>query len=91
MSEKDSVEFKWLEAKPIGNQTVVFNLEDGTQVRIRVDINRAGVSINSVNPDGSPQYHFDIASNVQIVPAQRKFKLPKQQIGLPRPEKNIIV
>jgi len=66
-------------------------LEDGTQVRIRVDINRAGVAINSVNPDGSPQYHFDIGSNVQIVPAQRKFKLPKQQMGLLKPERNIIV
>ena len=91
MSEKDSVEFKWLEAKPIGNQTVVFNLEDGTQVRIKVDITRAGIAINSVNPDGSPLYHFDIASGVQIVPAQRKFRLPKQQIGLPKPEKNIII
>ena len=91
MSERNSVEFKWLEAKPIGNQTVVFNLEDGTQVRIRVDINRAGVAINSVNPDGSPQYHFDIASNVQIVPAQRKFKVAKKQIGLSKPKKNFIV
>ena len=77
---EEKVEFKWLEVKLIGSDTVVFRLEDGTMIKVRVNINRAGVSTNLKNPDGSPYYHADTGLQIQIVPRTKKFYIPKSRI-----------
>ena len=46
MSE-EKVEFKILEAKLVGSNTVVFRLEDGAMVKVKVDIGRAAVALTS--------------------------------------------
>ena len=69
--EKDQVEFKMLDSKLVGNNTVVFRLEDGAMVKIRVDINRAGVAINFKNPDGTPHHAIDTNLVIEIVPKTR--------------------
>jgi len=56
--KEDLVEFKWLGAKLVGSDTVTFRLEDGAFVKIKIDINRAGVALNYANPDGTPYYHI---------------------------------
>ena len=80
---KENVEFKWLEAKLTGNDTVVFRLEDGALVKIRVDINRAGVATNFKNPDGTPHYSIDTGLRIQIIPSSKKFYIPKSKLRIP--------
>lgn len=80
---EENVEFKWLEAKSTGGDTVVFKLEDGAVIKVRVDINRAGVATNYKNPDGTPYYHIDAGLRIQVVASTKKFFLPKSKIRKP--------
>jgi len=82
---KENVEFKWLEAKLTGSDTVVFRLEDGALVKIRVDINRAGVATNFKNPDGTPHYSIGAGLNIQVIPSSKKFYIPKSKLRIPSP------
>lgn len=84
---EEKVEFKLLEAKSVGTDTVVFRLEDGAMVKVRVDITRAGVATNFTNPDGSPHYSIGTGVGIQIIPASRKFTLPKSQVVREQPQK----
>ncbi len=85
--EKDKVEFKLLDAKLIGNDTVVFKLEDGTTVKIRVDIGRAAVATNYKNPDGTPRYMINPNIQIKIIPSSKKFYVPKSKLKMPKPPK----
>ncbi len=76
------VEYDYLDTKIVGNNSVVFKLEDGTQVIVKVDITRAGKRIKS---DGNPDYHFEFANNVKIKPATKKFKV---KLRNPNPKKD---
>ena len=84
---EDKVEFEMLDSKLLGSDTIVYRLEDGTQVKIRVSIGRAGIAKNFKNPDGTP--HYSISPNVQIniVPASKKFYIPKSRLKAPTPPK----
>lgn len=75
------VEFNYLKAKIVGNDCVVFRLEDGAQVIVRVDITRAGSRVNEKT--GQTDYNFEFHNQVKIVPAKRTFKvsLPEQGKG----------
>ena len=74
------VEFKYLESKVVGNDCIVFRLEDGTQAVVRVDIMRAG---SRMNEKGATEYHFEFNNAVKIIPADKKFKIdvPEQTKG----------
>ena len=74
------IEFELLESKPVGSDTVVFRLEDGALVKIRVDIDRAGVAINYKNPDGSPHYNIAVSNKIIIIPPSKKYRLPKEHV-----------
>ena len=82
----EKVEFKWLDAKLVGSDTVVFRLEDGAMVKIKVDIDRAGIAINLTNPDGSPRYNINASLKVNVVPSGKKFSIPKSQLVRPPPK-----
>jgi len=77
---EEKVEFKWLEAKTVGGDTVVFRLEDGAMVKVKVDIGRAGIATNYTNPDGSPHYNIDANLRITVIPASKKFSIPKSQM-----------
>ena len=83
----DKIEFKRLEAKLIGSNTVVFRLEDGAKVKIVVDIGRAGVATNFTNPDGTPNYNVNAALRVQVIPPKKKFYVPRSKMKLPTAKK----
>lgn len=84
---EENVEFKLLEAKLVGSDTVVFRLEDGAMVKIKVDIERAGVATNFKNPDGSPHYNIGAGLKINVVPSERRFFVPKSQMSTaPRKE-----
>ncbi len=85
--EKEQIEFKLLEAKLVGSDTVVFRLEDGAMVKVRVGIGRAGVATNFKNPDGTPHYNVNAELRVQVVPKSKKFYVSKSKLRVPVPSK----
>ena len=95
MAEKkeDLVEFKWLEAKLVESDTVTFRLEDGTLVKVKVDVDRAGVAVNYANPDGTPYFHIDTSLKVNVTPPKKKFYIQRSELPPlpPNRKKNIIV
>ncbi len=76
------IEFQMLDSKPLGSDTVVFKLEDGALVKIRVDIDRAGVALNFKNPDGSPHYNIVVSNKVMVIPPTKKFRVPKDRLNI---------
>jgi len=84
--EESKIEFKWLEAKCTGSDTVVFRLEDGALVKVKIDIDRAGVAVNFANPDGSPNYNVTVSTKINVVPANKAFSIPKSQLGFAPPK-----
>ena len=81
------VDFKLLEAKPVGSDVVVFHLEDGATMKVRVTLDRVGVALNFKNPDGTPHYSTNFNLALTIVPPEKKFSIPKSQIQVPTPPK----
>ena len=77
------VEFKWLEAKPVASDVVVFHLENGATVKVRVSLDRAGVALNMKNPDGSDLYNFNANLQMTIIPPEKKFTVPRSQLQIP--------
>jgi len=74
---EEKVEFNILEAKLVGSNTVVFRLEDGAMVKVKVDIERAAVAVNFKNPDGTPHYNIGTGLKLTIIPKDKKFYIPK--------------
>jgi hypothetical protein len=85
---EDNIEFKILEYKLVGSDTVVFRLEDGAMVKVRVDIGRAGVATNLKNPDGSPHYNIAADLRISVIPAEKKFLIPKSQLPQAPPKES---
>ena len=85
---EDKIEFKMLEAKTVGSNTVVFRLEDGAQVKIKVDIQRAGVAVNLTNPDGTPHYNVGAGLRVQVIPPKKRYYIPRSKIKFPTAKKD---
>ena len=79
MSE-EKVEFKILEAKLVGSNTVVFRLEDGAIIKVKVDIERAAVAIDFKNPDGTPHYNIGTGLRLTIIPKDKKFYIAKSKL-----------
>ena len=80
---EENVEFKILEPKLVGSDTVVFRLEDGAMVKIKVDIERAAVATNYKNPDGTPRYNIGAGLRISVIPSERKFYVPRSQLRKP--------
>jgi hypothetical protein len=87
LSKDDQVEFKWLEPKLQGNDTVVFRLEDGALVKVKVDIDRAGVATNFRNPDDTPHYNVNTNVRLTIIPPDKKFTIAKSSLQVPQAPK----
>ena len=85
---EDKIEFKMLEAKLVGSDTVVFRLEDGAQVKIKVDIARAGVATNLTNPDGTPHYNIGAGLRIQVIPAKKKYYIQRSKLKFPTAKKD---
>ena len=80
---EEQVEFKWLDTKVVGNDTVVFRLEDGAMVKIKVGVTRAGVATNFKNPDGTPHYSVDANLGILVIPKSKRFYIPKSKLRTP--------
>jgi hypothetical protein len=85
MSEP-KVEFKWLDSKCTGTDTVVFRLEDGALVKVKVDIDRAGVATSLTNPDGTPHYEIGTSLKINVVPSRKSYFLPRSTLKATSPK-----
>ncbi|MFQ5940993.1 MAG: hypothetical protein ACE5KA_04765 [Nitrososphaerales archaeon] len=77
----DKIEFKMLDHERVGVDTVKFKLEDGTIVKVKVDLDRAGISTNYKNADGTSHYAVNTSVKVFVIPQDKKFTLPKSHIN----------
>ena len=77
----DEIEFKMLDSKPDGVDEVVFKIEDGSTIRIRVHIDRVGVATNYNNPDGSQHYNVQASMPVNVISSDRKYTISKPGIN----------
>ena len=81
MSErKDKIEFQMLDYKRLEHDFVSFELEDGTIVKVKVDLDRVGKATNSKNPDGTPHYAINTSVKLSIIPSDRKFSVEKTSL-----------
>jgi len=81
MSQKpNKIEFKMLDHKRLENEYVSFKLEDGTIVKVKVDLDRVGIATNFSNPDGTPHYAINTSVKMSIIPQDRKFSIEKTSI-----------
>ncbi len=76
----EKIEFKMLDHERVGDDTVIFKLEDGTIVKVKVDLDRAGIATNYKNPDGTLHYAVNTSVKVFVIPYDKKFSLPKGQV-----------
>lgn len=77
----DKIEFKMLDHERVGDDTVRFKLEDGTIVKVKVDLDRAGIATNYKNADGTPHYAVNTSVKVFIIPNDKKFTMSKNQVN----------
>ena len=80
MSDSGKIEFKMLDYKRLENEYVTFELEDGTIVKVKVDLDRVGKAINFTNPDGTPHYAINTAVKLSIMPPEKKFSIQKNSL-----------
>jgi len=76
-------EYKYLDAKPVGKDFVVFKLEDGAKVVVGIDIGKVGVRKGKDGkPLGKPEDYFVDAqiTKVKVIPSprHRTFKVTTQ-------------
>jgi len=75
-----------IEAKNVGTNTIVFMLEDGTKVLVKVEVGRCGKRLNE---KGEAQYHLDFHNNVRFIPKNKKFKVQLPALNQ-KPKENYI-
>ncbi len=79
-SVPEKIEFRMLDHESVGGDTVTFKLEDGTTVKVKVELERVGVATNYRNPDGTAHYAINTSVKVSVIPPDKKFTLPKGQV-----------
>lgn len=74
---KEKIDFEMLDFKRLENEYVSFRLDDGTIVKVKVDLDRVGKAINFTNPDGTPHYAINTSVKLSIIPSDKKFTVEK--------------
>ena len=80
MSSREKVDFKMLDYERLENEYVSFKLEDGTVVKVKVDLDRVGKAVNFKNPEGTPHYAINTAVKISFVPSDKTFTVEKTSI-----------
>jgi len=75
------VDFKLLEAELVESDTVVFHLENGATVKVRVSLERVVLALNMKNPEGSDLYNFNANMQFSVIPAEKTFSIPRSQLS----------
>ena len=77
---KEKVNFTMLDYERLENEFVSFKLEDGTIVKVKVDLDRVGKAIDFKNPDGTPHYAINTAIKLSILPSDKTFTVEKNSL-----------
>ena len=77
---KDKIDFKMLDHERTRNEFVSFKLEDGTIVKVKVDLDRVGIATNYKNPDGTPHYAINTSVKISVIPSERKFTVERNAV-----------
>ena len=77
---KDKIDFKLLDHERIGNEFVSFKLEDGTIVKVKVDLDRVGIATNFKNQDGTPHYAINTSVKISVIPRSEEHSLNSSHI-----------
>lgn len=77
---EEQIKYKLISAKLVGSNVVNFRLEDGTLVKIHVELTRIGVATDRKAPDGTPLYNFSINNRVDIETKDKTFYAPAPPI-----------
>ncbi len=80
MSDKERIEFEVLDYERLENEYVSFKLEDGTVVKVKVDLDRVGKASNFKNPDGTTHYAINTSVKLSIIPSDRTFSVEKTSL-----------
>ena len=86
----DEIEFKMLESNADGSDEVIFQLEDGSIIKIRVNIDRAGVATNYRNSDGSKHYNVQASMSVNVISSDRTYKITKSGMKSGKSDKSVV-
>jgi major membrane immunogen (membrane-anchored lipoprotein) len=78
---RDKIEFKMLDYKRLENDFVSFELEDGSIVKVKVDLDRVGKAVNFKNQDGTPRYTINTSVKVTVIPSDRTFSIDKSSLN----------
>jgi len=76
----NKIEFKMLDHERLENDFVSFKLEDGTVVKVKVDLDRVGIATNFTNPDGTSHYAINTSVKLSIIPKNKKFSVEKKSV-----------
>ena len=71
------MEFEMLDYERLENEYVSFRLEDGTLVKVKVDLDRVGKALAYRNPDGTPHYAISTSVKMSILPPDKRFMVDK--------------
>ena len=82
---QEQIKFKQISAKLVGSNVVNFRLEDGTLLKVYVDIGRIGVAVDRKNPDGTPLYNANVNVRLDFQTKEGTFYAPPP----PAPTQNI--
>ena len=77
---QEQIKFKQISAKLVGSNVVNFRLEDGTLLKVHVDLARIGVAIDRKAPDGTPLYNFTLNPRIEIETKDKTYLAPAPPI-----------
>jgi hypothetical protein len=76
----EQIKYKLISAKLVGSNIVNYRLEDGTLLKIHVELTRAGVATDRKAPDGSPLYNFAINPRIELISKDKTYFAPPPRI-----------
>jgi hypothetical protein len=77
---QEQLKYKQISSKLVGSNVVNFRLEDGTLVKVYVEMDRAGIAIERKAPDGSPLYNLGLSTRVTFESKDKTFFAPAPPI-----------
>ncbi|MGD0451660.1 MAG: hypothetical protein ABSA79_11490 [Candidatus Bathyarchaeia archaeon] len=77
---QEQIKYKQISVKLVGSNVVNFRLEDGTLLKIFVEVTRAGVAVDRKGPDGMPIYNLNINTRPELETKDRIYFAPPPQV-----------
>ena len=73
---QEQIRYKQISAKLVGSNVVNFRLEDGTLLKIHVELTRVGVAVDRKGPDGMPIYNMSINTRPEVETKDKTYYAP---------------